>query len=37
MHGIKIGVIGLATTETPTTTSGFISNKFPKYQFHDYP
>lgn len=37
-NGINIGVIGLSTIETPTTTSGFGAgaNKFPKYQFLDY-
>ena len=35
-NGIKIGVIGLATIETPITTAGFVSKKFPPYQFLQY-
>jgi 5'-nucleotidase len=34
--GIKIGVIGLATVETPETTGAFNDGSFPKYQFLDY-
>ena len=34
--GIKIGVIGLATMETPSTTAGFTKGLFPKYNFLDY-
>ena len=34
--GIKIGIIGLSTNETPATTNGFNSNLFPKYQFLNY-
>lgn len=34
--GIKIGVIGLSTVETPATTNGFASNLFPRYQFVNY-
>jgi|JI10StandDraft_1071094.scaffolds.fasta_scaffold1641655_1 hypothetical protein len=31
--GIKVGVIGLATVETPSTTAAFSKGLFPKYQF----
>ena len=31
--GIKIGVVGLATLETPFTTAAFSNGKFPKYKF----
>lgn len=31
--GIKIGVIGLSTIETPSTTSAFNDGTFPAYQF----
>lgn len=31
--GVKIGVIGLATTETPSTTAAFSKGLFPKYKF----
>jgi len=34
--GIRIGVIGLSTTETPTTTNAFNSGLFPRYKFLDY-
>lgn len=34
--GIKIGVIGLSTLETLTTTAGFSSHKFPDYKFLHY-
>ena len=34
--GIKIGVIGLATLETPASTSTFNDGTFPPYQFLDY-
>jgi 5'-nucleotidase len=37
LAGVKLGVIGLSTVETPTTTSGFSMKRFPKYQFHEYP
>ena len=32
-NGIKVGVIGLSTIETPETTAGFSSGLFPKYRF----
>lgn len=35
-NGIKIGVIGLSTLETPDTTAGFSGGKFPPYRFLDY-
>jgi len=35
-NGIKIGVIGLSTLETPSTTDGFLKNKFPPFIFNDY-
>lgn len=36
-NGIKIGVIGLSTLETPSTTSGFSGKDgFPKYRFLEY-
>ena len=35
-NGIKLGVIGLSTVETPTTTAGFSSGKFPPYKFLEY-
>lgn len=34
--GIKIGVIGLTTTVTAQTATGFIENYYPKYEFRDY-
>ena len=34
--GIKIGVIGLSTLETPSTTSAFNDGSFPAYQFLQY-
>lgn len=34
--GIKIGVIGLATLETPSSTAGFSRGLFPKYNFLAY-
>jgi len=34
--GIRIGVIGLSTIETPTTTSAFNNGLFPKYEFLQY-
>ena len=34
--GIKLGVIGLTTAETPKTTSGFRDGSFPAYQFEAY-
>jgi hypothetical protein len=35
-NGIKIGVIGLSTVETLTTSGGFTGNKFPRYKFMNY-
>jgi len=35
-NGVKIGVIGLATIETPTTTAAFQKGLFPKYKFLAY-
>lgn len=35
-NGVKIGVIGLATTETPSTTAAFSKGLFPKYKFLEY-
>ena len=35
-NGIKIGVIGLATIETPSTTAGFLDGLFPPYKFMAY-
>lgn len=32
-NGIRVGVIGLATLETPASTAGFSSNLFPPYRF----
>lgn len=34
--GVKIGVIGLTTVDTPQTSSGFTNHLFPDYQFKDY-
>lgn len=34
--GIKIGAIGLATLQTPSTTAGFEKGLFPKYRFEQY-
>lgn len=34
--GIRIGVIGLSTIETPATTNGFADGSFPQYKFLDY-
>lgn len=34
--GIKIGVIGLITVETPSTTAAFNKGLFPKYKFLQY-
>ena len=34
--GIRIGVIGLSTIETPTTTNAFKNKLFPEYKFLDY-
>lgn len=34
--GVKVGVIGLTTTDTPQTSSGFTDHLFPDYQFKDY-
>ena len=35
-NNIKIGVIGLATVETPFTTAGFSKDLFPPYEFLSY-
>lgn len=35
-NGIKIGVIGISTTQTPTTTATFINGTFPNYKFLPY-
>jgi 2',3'-cyclic-nucleotide 2'-phosphodiesterase (5'-nucleotidase family) len=35
-NGMKIGVVGLSTLETPTSTSGFTNGKFPPYRFLPY-
>lgn len=35
-NGIKVGVIGLTTLETPASTGAFSSGKFPPYQFLEY-
>jgi 5'-nucleotidase len=32
----KVGVIGLITTDTPVTSSGFTQHLFPDYKFKDY-
>lgn len=34
--GIKIGVIGLTTIETPFTTGAFTDGSFPAYRFKEY-
>ncbi len=34
--GIKVGVIGLSTIETPTTTATFNDGTFPAYKFLNY-
>jgi 2',3'-cyclic-nucleotide 2'-phosphodiesterase (5'-nucleotidase family) len=34
--GIKIGVIGLTTIETPQTTDAFQKHKFPNFTFEKY-
>lgn len=34
--GLKIGVIGLSTVETPSTTAAFAKGLFPKYKFLEY-
>lgn len=34
--GIKIGIIGLSTLETPSTTGAFNDGSFPAYQFLQY-
>ena len=34
--GVKIGVIGLATLETTSTTDAFSKGLFPRYQFLEY-
>ena len=33
---VKIGVIGLTTLETPTSSKGFTNHLFPDYQFLPY-
>lgn len=35
-NGLKIGVIGISTRETPTTTATFINKEFPAYNFLPY-
>jgi len=35
-NGIKVGVIGIATTETPSTTGAFNQKLFPAYKFEAY-
>jgi 2',3'-cyclic-nucleotide 2'-phosphodiesterase (5'-nucleotidase family) len=35
-NGLKVGVIGLSTIETPKTTSTFNDGTFPAYQFQNY-
>ena len=32
-NGIRVGVIGLSTLQTPASTAGFSSNLFPAYKF----
>lgn len=32
-NGIRVGVIGLSTLETPASTAGFSGNLFPAYKF----
>lgn len=34
--GLKIGVIGLSTTQTPSTTAAFAKKLFPEYKFLSY-
>ncbi len=34
--GIRIGVIGLTTINTPNTTDAFKKKLFPEYKFLDY-
>lgn len=34
--GLKVGVIGLATIETPFTTNAFKNKLFPEYKFQNY-
>ena len=34
--GIRIGVIGLSTIETPSTTAAFSNGLFPAYKFLEY-
>ena len=34
--GVRIGVVGLITLETPETSSGFIAQYYPKYKFLHY-
>lgn len=35
-NGIKIGVIGLSTLETPSSTAAFSQGLFPAYRFLQY-
>lgn len=35
-NNFKIGVIGLITVDTPSTSSGFTQHMFPDYKFRDY-
>ena len=35
-NGVKVGVIGLTTVDTPQTSSGFTDHMFPDYQFKEY-
>lgn len=35
-NGIKIGIIGLTTLETPASTGAFSTGKFPAYRFLYY-
>lgn len=35
-NNFKIGVIGLITVDTPSTSSGFTQHMFPDYKFKDY-
>lgn len=35
-NGLKVGLIGLTTVETPSTTGAFAEGLFPAYQFLEY-
>lgn len=35
-NGIKIGIVGLTTTSTPQTATGFNDKLYPMYQFREY-